>query len=171
MRIKNGLVVVVILLFIGVAFQPAIAVNPISSNNEDDCDICPKVSSLHLVRLKSLINRVETLDNKLSVISKFHPKLVGKYQELFDRITTLKEMNREYESDLSWDFPIICNVLYYIFGYQFITLMILIIIEGYYDNQIISSILRTWYAMKVMIVLPTMFILMILNCPQFPPNT
>ena len=62
--LKNGLVVGVILLFIGIAIQPAIAVNPISTDNEDDCDICPKISNLHLVRLRSLINRVETPDNK-----------------------------------------------------------------------------------------------------------
>ena len=35
MRIKNGLVVGVILLFIGVTVQPSIAINPISSDNEE----------------------------------------------------------------------------------------------------------------------------------------
>ena len=36
--VKNGLAVGVILLFIGVAVQPAIAVNPISSDNEENCN-------------------------------------------------------------------------------------------------------------------------------------
>ena len=36
---------VVILLFIGIAVQPSIAVNPISSDNEDDCEICPSLNS------------------------------------------------------------------------------------------------------------------------------
>jgi hypothetical protein len=73
---------VVILLFVGVAVQPSIAINPISSDNEDDCSICPKVSKL---------------------------KELGKYQELFDRITTLKEMNKEIKPD--YPYPIICNIL------------------------------------------------------------
>ena len=72
--VKNGLVVVVILLLVGVAVQPVIAVNPISTDNEGDCSICPKVSNL-------------------------------------DGITTLKKINKEYVSDLSWDFPIIRGIL------------------------------------------------------------
>jgi hypothetical protein len=94
--IKNVLVVGVILLFISIAFQPAIAVNPISSDNEEDCDICPKVSKTHLVRLKSLINRVETIKNKLLPMSKYNTKFVEKYQELSDRL---------------WSFPISCSIL------------------------------------------------------------
>ena len=46
-------------MFVGVAVQPAVADTPISSYNEEDCDICPKVSKL---------------------------KVVEKYQELSDRI-------------------------------------------------------------------------------------
>ena len=109
MRIKNGLVMVVILLFMGVAVQPAIAVNPISTDNEEDCSICPKVSKQHLVRLRSLINRVETLNNKLSVLSKLYPEVAEKYQELSDRITTIKEMNQDLNPN--WEYPIICAIL------------------------------------------------------------
>jgi hypothetical protein len=109
MRIKNALVVGVILLFVGVAVQPSIAVNPISSDNEEDCNICPKVSKTHLVRLKSLINRVETLDKKLSVVSKHNPESTEKYQEISDRITTIKEMSKELITD--WKYPIICSFL------------------------------------------------------------
>jgi len=36
--VKNGLAVGVILLFIGIAINPAIAVNPIPSDNEEDCN-------------------------------------------------------------------------------------------------------------------------------------
>jgi len=90
MRIKNGLIVGVILLFIGVTVQPAIAVNPISTDNDEDCEICPKVKKTHLVRLKSLINRVETINNKFSVISKHNPEIEEKYQEL---------LSYDYEND------------------------------------------------------------------------
>ena len=82
---KNILTVVgITILFLGLTINPAVAVNPIPSDNEEDCDICPKVDNLQLGE---------------------------KYQELFDRITTLKEMNKEYESGLSWDFPIIRGIL------------------------------------------------------------
>ena len=39
-------------------------------------------------------------------------------EELSDRLATLKEMNKEYVSDLSWDFPIICGILTLIFIYE-----------------------------------------------------
>jgi hypothetical protein len=75
-------VVGITILFLGLSIQPSIAVKPISSDNEDDCSICPKISKL---------------------------KELGKYQELFDRTTTLKEMNKELKSDS--DRPIICAIL------------------------------------------------------------
>ena len=94
-------------MFTGIAIQSAIAVNPISGDNEDDCDICPKVSKIHLVRLKSLLNRVETLNNKLLVMSKLNPEVEEKYQELSDRITILPvSINREN----------ICTILAMILG-------------------------------------------------------
>ena len=89
--VKNGLGVVVILLFIGVAVQPVIAVNPISSDNEEDCSVCPKVSK---------------------------QQELGKYQELFDRITTLGEMNQGLKSDR--EHPIICNILLLYVYFQFV---------------------------------------------------
>ena len=83
--VKNGLVVGVLLLFVGVAVQPSIAVNPISTDNEDDCNICPKVSNL---------------------------KELEKYRELSDKITTLKEMNKESKLDSPLRYHIvICSIL------------------------------------------------------------
>ena len=105
----KGLVVGVILLFIGISIQPAFAINSISSDNEEDCSICPKVSKQHLVRLKSLINRAESLNNKLLVMSKLYPEVAEKYQELSDRIITIKEMNKELKPDRKY--PIICTIL------------------------------------------------------------
>ena len=93
-------------MFTGIAIQPAIAVNPISGDNEDDCDICPKVSKIHLVRLKSLLNRVETLNNKLLVMSKLNPEIVVKYQELFDF-----KWDNENNDTTRWCFPILCMFL------------------------------------------------------------
>jgi hypothetical protein len=57
---KNILTVVgITILFLGLAIQPSIAVNPITSDNEDDCSICPKVSKLQVVRLKRLKDKLE----------------------------------------------------------------------------------------------------------------
>ena len=136
--VKNGLVMVVILLFVGVAVQPAIAVNPIYSDNEDNCNICPKVSKLHLVRLKSLIKRVEILNNKLSVMSKHNPEVADKYKELSDRITTLTDINKEVKTDAtSWDFPIFCKFLE--------ILAESVIAIGYYGLDFIYGILVTLF--------------------------
>ena len=105
------------ILFLGLSINPTIAVNPISSDNEEDCDICPKVSKTHLVRFRSLINRVETLDNKLSVISNHNPEVAEKYQELFDRITTLVEMNKELNPDSPLqNYQKICSIIVPVFS-------------------------------------------------------
>ena len=125
MRIKNGLVVGVILLFIGVGIQPAMAVNPDTSDSEDDCNLCPKVSSLHLVRLKSLLNRIEKYDNILSVLSKKYPEVAEKYQELLERITTFKEMNQE---SLQWKFPFIRLIFC---PFSIVILSVLFVIGGF----------------------------------------
>ena len=93
--IKNVLVVAVILLFVGVCVQPAFAINPNLSDSEDDCDICLKVSNLNLVRLENLSNKIYKYDNILSVLSKNYPEFTEKYQELSERITTFKEINKE----------------------------------------------------------------------------
>ena len=80
--ICKTLAVAVILLFIGVGVQPAVAVTPDTSNSEDDCDICLSVEDL--------------IDNKD----------VDKYQELLDKINSLKGGDEE----LNYDGPI-CDLL------------------------------------------------------------
>ena len=132
----KGLVVSVILLFIGVAVQPSIAINPVSSDNEEDCDICPKVSNLHIVRLKSLINRFEKYDNLLSVLSKHNPEFEKKYQVLSNRLSTLKELNKEIKS--YYPYPIICNILLIIYG---IGCIIRDIWNEFLPNNLILSLL------------------------------
>ena len=86
----------VIVLFIGIGIQPAFAVTPDKSDNDDDCKLCPKVSNLHFVRLKNLLNRVEKYDNILSVLSKHNSKEINK------ELKPNKPLN---------DYPITCNIL------------------------------------------------------------
>ncbi len=152
------------ILFLGLAMQPSIAVNPIPSNNEEDCDICQKVSNLHLVRLKSLINRVETLDNKLSVLSKHNPEVIEKYQELSDKITTQKEMNKKLNFD--WDFPIICNILLItqvVFEFTFAILYTLSLMSSY-NRPTQSKILLICSVPFYVFVLINFVILKALKC-------
>ncbi|UCF49492.1 MAG: hypothetical protein JSU91_07020 [Thermoplasmatales archaeon] len=114
----KALVVGVIVLFIGVGVQPAIAdVSNISiSDSNEDCNLCPKVSKQHIVRIKGLIDGLDTLNTKLSKVSKLNPELEEKYQDLSDRIAVLSEINEVYLSEQKGDNPIICGILVIMFG-------------------------------------------------------
>jgi hypothetical protein len=96
------LVVGVIVLFIGVGVQPAIAtVENDSIEKDDDCNLCAKkVSKPNLVFLKGLLDIIDRNINKLSVISKNNPILEKKYPELFTKITILKEVSNELNNDI-----------------------------------------------------------------------
>jgi len=115
---KKSLVVGIIVLFIGVGFQPAFA-NEVSITNksevEEDCD-CQPVSNLHLIRLERMLNRLEIHTKILSFFSKYNPEFAEKYQEISNRISTLKETNNELNNELKLDSldgesPILCSIL------------------------------------------------------------
>jgi hypothetical protein len=67
-------------------------------------------------------------DNFLEMIASIevtNPELFNEFnniimneKELSGRLATLKVMNKQYMSDLSWNFPIICGILILIFIYQ-----------------------------------------------------
>jgi hypothetical protein len=112
---KKGLVVGIIVLFIGVGVQPALAVEPKVSENtmetEEDCG-CKEVSDVNLNRLDKALNRLEGNTGFISFLSKRNPKIAEEYQELSNRINALTEMNEEYFS--IWPFPVICSILYFL---------------------------------------------------------
>jgi len=96
--LSKTLVVGVIVLFIGVAVQPAFAdvSNTSVSDNDDGCNLCAKkVSKQHLTLIESLLNRLEKYDNQLLVLSKQYPEFEEKYQLVKEEISTLKELNGE----------------------------------------------------------------------------
>ena len=110
---RKGLVVGIIVLFIGVGFQPAFA-NEVSVTNktsdfEEDCN-CNPVSNLHLIRLERLVNRLEIHTKILSVFSKYNPEFAEKYQEIPNRISTLVSINEE---------SVICDFLESLFNKYF----------------------------------------------------
>ena len=143
-HLKKGLTVDIIALFIGVGVYPAVASVPIRNTNilqieelessvitdsEEDCN-CQPVSKLHLIRLKRLVNRLVVYNNILLLLSKHHPEVAEKYQEISDRITELREMTNELKTDLPLGYnPFICFTL-------FILMFQILLLIGFMGNLI-----------------------------------
>jgi len=164
---KNILIVVgITTLFLGLAIQPSIAVNPISSENEDDCSICPKVSKPHLVRLKRLLDRFEKYNERLSVISKHNPEVEGKYQELSDRINPLSEMNKILNSNYLFNFTacVILFLIWLLYGILFI-IPLRFIYEFLLNKKpyIMAEIVANFIMIAAIPILPV-FLLWFKNC-------
>ena len=120
MNKKILIVVGITILFLGVGIQPAIAVTTNTSDIDDNCNLCPKVKKHNIVRLKSLLNRLDQYDNQLSALSKKYPEVAEKSQELSERITTIKEMNTKLNSITDWETtPALCLILIIIWGVSF----------------------------------------------------
>jgi hypothetical protein len=113
MRKKILLCIGITILFPGVGIQPAIAsdVSNSISNDEDDCDICPKVSKRHFAILRSLVERLEKRVNILSVLSKYNPKNIEKFEELSNQVSTFNKMFNKFTFE---QYPIICITLFMI---------------------------------------------------------
>jgi hypothetical protein len=107
--IGKALAVAVILLFVGLGIQPAIATLEPEQPVNDDCDICPKVSKSHIIILKNLISRLEKYGTQLSVLSKQYPEFEKKYQEISNTTQYLKDINSGLST--GWGYPIICFIL------------------------------------------------------------
>ena len=112
---RKVLVVGVILLFLGVGFQPALAdevSTNIVSDVDEDCFECQPVNRVDLLRIRLLLIRVEVFTN--IILSKFGhiPKIQEKCGILSNRVTVLRETVKEFKPDLPWeDNPNICIIL------------------------------------------------------------
>lgn len=114
------LVVGVMILFIGMGIQPAIAVDVSASisDDEDDCDICPSIE--------------EIVNNKD----------VEKYQEILDKITTIQERNMEINPDKPWEPKmVICTVLLLSLAPLILSFMLIDKIFQEYDGSILANLL------------------------------
>ena len=100
---KKALVIGVILLFLGVGVQPALA-NEVSntvSDVDEDCIECQPVNRIDILKVKLLMIRVEAITNV--IISKYGhiPEITEKYEEVLDIIDSSRVL----------DYPIICGIL------------------------------------------------------------
>jgi len=167
---KGVLVIGIMFLFVGIAFQPAIAFTPNSFDSEDDCDICPKVNNQQITILKSFIYRLERQINKLSVLYEQNPIIKRKYQEISNEIATLKEMNVESNLD---DYPKICGFLEILGGITLKIFFLMTLIGNYIrvlGGEIvykISSILAL--PILVLLWIPLILYFGIFDCYDFYP--
>ena len=130
------LVVGITILFLGLSIQPTIAVNPISTDNEEDCSICPMVSKL---------------------------KELGKYQKLFDRIINLKEMNKELKIDSPLRYHIvICSILTIISIPVLLSLIIFELVLFKYPHYLERPIFAGIVAWLGLVTLPLTLLILIL---------
>ena len=92
-NMKKALVICIILLFLGVGFQPALA-NEVSDVDED-CLECQPVNRIDLLKVKLLLIRVEAITNV--ILSKYGhiPEVAEKCKVASDKISILKDMNEE----------------------------------------------------------------------------
>ena len=93
--IKKGLTVIVVFLFIGIAFLPSINSEiPVKENYEinEECN-CRQVSKSHIILLKSLIKRVRTNEKILSLLPIWDAEIEKKYKDLTDSLTPFLEID------------------------------------------------------------------------------
>ena len=112
---KKALVIGVILLFLGVGFQPALA-NEVSitetSDVDEDCLECQPVNRVDLLKVKLLLIRLEAITNV--ILSKYGhiPEVEEKCQEISENISILKELKEGLNPVLPYqDIPPICYIL------------------------------------------------------------
>lgn len=80
------------------------------TSDNDDCNLCPKVSKKQSIRIESLFNRLRRYSDTLLLSSKLNPIVRGKYKELSDNIATLRGINERYMSVLKWVIEININL-------------------------------------------------------------
>ena len=98
---RKGLVVGIILLFLGVGFQPALAKDVstnVVSDVDEDCFECQPMSRVDLLKVKLLLIRIEAITDV--IVSRFGhiPEIQEKCEEVLDIIN----------SDIHWNFSVIC---------------------------------------------------------------
>ena len=148
---KKALAIGVILLFLGVGFQPALA-NEVSTNTvsdvDEDCLECQPVNRVELLKVKLLLIRLEVITNV--ILSRFGhiPEIGEKCGKILDVI----------HSNRVLDYPIICSILLYLGNtLRYIDEFLWSILDNHPNNVILYLII---YPLEVTIVT---FIIIILG--------
>jgi hypothetical protein len=116
---KKGLVVGIIILFICVGVQPAFAIDTnqsIDDNMSEDCKECNEVSDANLIKLESLLDRLEKRTKLLLVLSKNNPEIKDNYDKLADTISKLNTLGLR-EAICIWLSAIIIDIMFNILPY------------------------------------------------------
>ncbi len=140
-HISKTLALGIIVLFISVGIHPAFAVDTkqfiVNNQSKDDCGF-GEVRNTDLIKVESLLNRVEVYSNLLLVLSKNNFELSEFSEKLSNEISTLIGMFEKLTEDR---FPIICNISLGLFK-QFENLVFYFDNLAYYyqKNPVLSSI-------------------------------
>ena len=144
--------------------QPAIADVSITttSDSEEDCSICPPVSDSQIVRVKSLLNRLEKYEGIMPLLSNLNPEILEKYQEFSDRNTILPEsIIRES----------ICTILAMILGPILILWWPAVILLERLEDKSMPLLLFIaylyWFSVAFFAVLPGFLFLFVFRCYEF----
>ena len=127
--IYKTLVFAIILLFIGVGIQPAIAITPKPSDIEDNCDLCPFINN------------------------KYNPKVEEKNQELSDKLAIIKEMNKKIDSFTPReDNQTICRILWIVLGVFVGPMIILDKILTSFEGSVLWNLLEPIFYLSITVL-------------------
>lgn len=105
----------VVVLFIIIGLQPAIAVDSnqsiVSKTSKENCN-CKEVDDRQFIILEKQLNSFEVYTKLLLILSRYNPEVKGEVQELSNAISTINEMYDKIETCLSYNEKPICEVLY-----------------------------------------------------------
>ena len=83
----------------------------VSANEIEDCN-CKPINDIQVVRIERLLDRLESRINFILLKYGDIPEVAEKNEEIYDKISTLKEINNELKLNSSLlDFPNICSIL------------------------------------------------------------
>jgi hypothetical protein len=112
---KKGLVVGIIILFIGVGIQPVFAEKTFDSTlDSEDCIEVQVSNGYSHLRVNLLLTRLKAIVNFMSYRSRCNPEVKEEYEEISNKIIILAEMNEELKIDSSFEWPpspLICSIL------------------------------------------------------------